>query len=137
MVGQRERAEEELAAAEEAREEAEFRADRAKRQPPPNMKRTEMPLLGMTPKQVQETTTNLTRRLVGVWESAGREVEYRAEGTFRDGLLEGTWKAAGVSGTKVLKVERSAGRSPVRITFEGDELIHDDGAGMSSVLRKK
>lgn len=141
VEAQRERAEEDLAAAEDAREDAEVQAARAMRRAP----RAERPPDGNpffnvapppTAKQTAQLTADLGRRLVGVWEGAGREVEYRAEGTFRDGPLEGTWKASGVNGTKVLKVERSAGRSPVRVTFEGDELIHD-GDGNAVVLRKK
>ena len=142
VEAQRERAEEDLAAAEEAREDAEVQAARAMRRPPPRGERQPdgNPFFNVAPpptaKQTAQMTAALSRRLVGVWEGAGREVEYRAEGTFRDGPLLGTWKAIGMSGTKVLKVERSAGRSPVRVTFEGDELIHD-GDGNAVVLRKK
>jgi endogenous inhibitor of DNA gyrase (YacG/DUF329 family)/type II secretory pathway pseudopilin PulG len=147
---QRERAEEEQLAAEMAREAAEHQERRAQQARPfPRrgpMKEAGPPLNPFfgppTAKDLKETTDELSKRLVGVWRAGGsepvREVEYRADGTFRDGPLEGTWKAAGVSGSKVLKVERSAGRSPVRVTFEGDELLHDgDEPGVSLVLRKK
>lgn len=156
VQAQRERAEEELLAREEAREQAREKAEReagraafaarglpprgpgAKAAPPTDLFFPRPP----TAKETKEAIDGLSSRLVGVWQTAApeppREVEYRADGTFRDGPLEGTWKAVGVSGSKVLKVERSAGRSPVRVTFEGDELLHDgDAAGVSLVLRKK
>lgn len=145
---QRERAEEEQLAAEMARDDAERQAARAARAPrpfpakgtpPPNP--FFAPPREPSPKETKEAIARLSKRLVGVWRADGpapREVEYRAEGTFRDGPLEGTWKAVGVNGPKVLKLERSAGRSPVRVTFEGDELLHDgEEPGVSAVLRKK
>lgn len=92
----------------------------------------------MNPAQAKQAADALAGKLVGTWAGNGREVEYKADGTFRDGALAGTWKAVAAKGTKVLTVERSAGRSPLRVTFEGDELIHDAAeAGVSHVLRKK
>jgi hypothetical protein len=142
---QRERADEEQIAAEEEREAAERRAARAARPngfgkggpfvaPPPNLR---FDATRPTPEQIAA----LSKRLVGVWRTAApeppREVEYRADGSFRDGKLDGTWKATGALGARVLTVERSAGRSPLRVTFEGDELIHDgEEPGTSAVLRK-
>ena len=146
---QRERAEEEQLAAEMERERAEARAARGNRAdllkkfgprdaPPPNLFDFAR---APSPAQTKETTAALSKQLVGVWRTAApeppREVEYKADGSFRDGELSGTWKAVGVRGSKVLTLERSAGRSPLRVTFEGDELIHDGAeAGASVVLRR-
>lgn len=144
---QRERAEEEQLAAELDRDAAERQAVRAMRAegfgkrgreaPPQNP--LFAPSRPPTAEQTKQTVAELSKRLVGVWRSAAPpvEVEYRADGSFRDGPLIGTWKATTARGPKVLVVERSAGRSPVRITFEGDELIHDsEEVGTSVVLRR-
>ncbi|HJZ54150.1 MAG TPA: hypothetical protein VKE74_04300 [Gemmataceae bacterium] len=96
----------------------------------------------------QQTSARLSSQLVGTWRTKPgaapeRVIEYRSDGTYRDALaggrtLEGTWKVAGASGQKVLKVERTGGGpSPVRVTFEDGELIHDgDEPGSTSVLVK-
>lgn len=103
------------------------------------------------PGETQQLTTKLTGQLAGAWEGkladgGTRRVEYRANGTFTDTVTggsapreqTGTWKATLV-GSKGLKLDRTGGgRTPVRVTFEGDELIHDgDAPGVSVVLRKK
>jgi hypothetical protein len=94
----------------------------------------------------------LGRKLAGVWEGkladgGTRRIEYRGNGTFTDTVTggsapreqSGNWKATALVGTKGLKLDRTGGgRTPVRVTFEGDELIHDgDAPGVSVVLRKK
>lgn len=104
-----------------------------------------------TPAETRQLADRLSKQLVGTWrgtttDGAAREVEYRADGTFRDAVtggsaartLAGTWTAATPTGTRVLKVERTGGGpAAVRVTFEGDELVHDgDRPGVADVLRK-
>lgn len=104
------------------------------------------------PAETRELTETLSKRLVGVWtgtqaDGGMRRVEYKANGTFTDAVTggkspreqAGTWKAAAPIGTRGLKLDRTGGgRSPVRVTFEDDELVHDgDAPGDSVVLRKK
>ena len=95
--------------------------------------------LAVTPADPRPVMDRLGTALVGVWAGGGREVEYRADGTFRDGDLSGTWKVAGLAGTKVLALERTGGGpARVRVTFEGDELLHDGPeAGTVLVLKRK
>ena len=95
--------------------------------------------LAATPDDPGPVTDRLAKELVGVWAGGGREVEYRADGTYRDGDLAGTWEPAGLTGTKVLAVRRTGGGpARVRVTFEGDELLHDGPeAGAVDVLRRK
>lgn len=95
--------------------------------------------LAVTPADPRPVMDRLGTALVGVWAGGGREIEYRADGTFRDGEQSGTWKAAGLTGTKVLAVERTGGGpARVRVTFEGDELLHDGPEpGTVLVLRRK
>lgn len=133
---------EERAAAESARADA-LAAERAARRPP-DLAAVGAGLGALLP--VAETPDNpkpvldrLANGLVGVWAGGGREVEYRADGTYRDGDLAGTWKAVGLTGTRVLTVERTGGGpARVRVTFEGDELLHDGpGPGAVTALRRK
>ncbi|MBX9623691.1 MAG: hypothetical protein K2X82_07740, partial [Gemmataceae bacterium] len=127
-----------------ARLEAEVAADRAAARRPPDLAAVGAGLGALLP--VAETPDNpkpvrdrLAAELVGVWAGGGREVEYRADGTYRDGDLAGTWKAVGLTGTRVLTVERTGGGpARVRVTFEGDELLHDGpGVGTVTALRRK
>src|SRR5205814_3569181 len=50
-----------------------------------------------TAKETKEAIAELSKRLVGEWHATGpepaRAVEYRADGTFRDGPLEGDRKS--------------------------------------------
>jgi hypothetical protein len=133
----RARAEERL-----ARAEAEEAADRAARKPVAlgDVVGGAAGLLAAgPPADPGPVTDRLRTELVGVWAGGGREVEYRADGTYRDGELAGTWEPAGLTGTKVLTVRRTGGGpARVRVTFEGDELLHDGpGPGVVTVLRRK
>jgi hypothetical protein len=133
-----ERAQEAAEAAAADRRVAEAAEVAARRPPPVGLFGGPTGQPALTPEQSQKTAAALAARLVGAWAGGGREVEYRADGTFRDGPLEGTWQATQARGTRVLVVRRSAGRSPLRVAFEGDELVHDaPEPGVSHVLRKK
>ncbi len=88
---------------------------------------------------------SLKPKLIGVWkskpgESPVRIIEYRADGTYRDeagkAKLVGTWTVTEARGQKVLVIERSGGgRSPLRVTFESNELLHDGPEpGQTTVL---
>jgi len=98
-----------------------------------------------------ERTAELTGRLAGSWRAdlgngVTQRVEYRADGTYTDTVtggdrarqLMGTWKVAGLVGTKGLKLTRTGGGRPqVNVVFEGDELVHDaDEPGVTAVFRK-
>lgn len=138
----RARAEEQLARAEAeaaAAEAAERAADRRREPPGPAGGLAAFLPLSVTPADAGPVRDRLAKELVGVWAGGGREVEYRADGTFRDGPLAGTWKPAGLTGTKVLTVERAGGGpARVRVTFEGGELLHGGGEpGTVDVLRRK
>lgn len=103
-----------------------------------------LPGVAVPPADAAKHAAALKQRILGVWRGGTREVEYRADGTFRDvvtgpGAREwaGTWTAESATGTRVLRVARAGGGpAVVTVTVEGDELIHDDGTGAATVLRK-
>jgi hypothetical protein len=97
-----------------------------------------------------ETQRRLTGRLAGTWRAdlgggVTQQVTYKQDGTYTDVLagprarsLEGTWKVAGLIGSKGLKLDRTGGGSTqVRVVFEDDELLHDtDTPGVTGVFRR-
>ncbi len=102
------------------------------------------------PADAEKLGDELGKKAVGVWHGTGhaggvRAVEYRVNGTFRDvvtgaGAREwaGTWTVAGATGTRLLRLTRQGGGPvTVRLSFEGDELIHDDEPGRATVLRRQ
>jgi hypothetical protein len=104
----------------------------------------------LPPELAEKRAAELRADLVGTWRGGGaaggtREVEYRADGTFRDAVTgpgarewRGEWAVIGPSGRRVLRVTRSGGGpDSVKLAFEGDELVHDDEPGVATVLRRR
>ncbi|MBN9517206.1 hypothetical protein J0H58_01595 [bacterium] len=102
------------------------------------------------PADAERLGDELRKKVVGVWRGTGhaggtREVEYHADGTFRDRMTgagarewSGLWAVDGATGTRVLRITREGGGpTTVRLSFEGDELIHDDEPGRATVLRRQ
>src|SRR5207249_9259259 len=84
----------------------------------------------------QKLLADLTKILVGRWEGTASDgsihkIEYRAHGQYEvdragsESASDGTWRVAGLVGTKGLKLTR--GNVTVKVVFEDDELIHDTG----------
>ncbi len=98
--------------------------------------------LALPPRVAEARAAELGKGVVGTWRGGPREVEYRADGTFRDAVAGGrewvgTWAVARLTGTRVLHLARTGGGpAAVRMTLEGDELIHDDEPGRATVLRR-
>jgi len=96
----------------------------------------------LPPAAAEKRAAEMGKRLVGTWRGDTREVEYRADATFRDAVTDGrewvgTWEVARLTGTRVLHLTRAGGGPEVvRLSFEGDELIHDDTPGRATVLRR-
>jgi hypothetical protein len=96
----------------------------------------------LPPAVAERRAAELGKAVVGTWRGGTREVEYRADGTFRDAVTGrrewvGTWAVARLTGTRVLHLTRAGGGpAAVRLTIEGDELIHDDEPGRATVLRR-
>jgi hypothetical protein len=104
----------------------------------------------LPPDVAAKQAAELGQKAIGVWRGPGpdggtREVEYRADGTFRDAVTggpaprewAGTWEVVGTRGTRVLRVARlGGGPMAVQLSFEGDELIHDAEPGRATVLRR-
>lgn len=103
----------------------------------------------LPPAAAERRAAELGMRVVGAWrgphpDGGTREVEYRADGTFRDAVTGagarewvGTWAVARLTGTRVLHLTRGGGGpASIKMTVEGDELIHDDEPGRATVLRR-
>lgn len=96
----------------------------------------------LPPAVAEKRAAELGKQLIGVWVGGGRTVEYHPDGTFRDAVdggreWAGTWEVARLSGTRVLHLTRAGGGpAAVRLTIEGNEVIHDDEPGRAVVLRR-
>lgn len=96
----------------------------------------------LPPAVAEKRAAEMGKQVVGVWVGGGRTIEYHPNGTFRDAATggrecAGTWAVARLTGTRVLHLTRTGGGPGlVKMTIEGNELIHDDEPGTVSVLRR-